>query len=254
MLDIHPPHHTTNTWREFFVHIATITVGLLLAVGLEQLVERIHQHYELRETREALDRETEANRKDVAKDVRQWRWEMAELENNLLVLRYIQQHPGTRQTTLPGVLEWDQFPVVYDSAVWDAAEQNGITRLMSTDEANHHRGRYTTLKVLSAQALDDWNAFNDAGRYRSFDADPTHLSPEDLASIFHLLQINMEKHLLVGDSLALMQRVFPELRSTLTFTEISAFQPHYLDAPPPGLEASAKLTRDRLKAARNTAP
>jgi hypothetical protein len=249
MLDVHPPHHPTNTWRDFFIHIATIVVGLLIAIGLEQTVERIHQHYELRETREALARETEANRKDIAKDVRQWRWEMAELENNLIVLRYIKQHPGTPQSALPGILEWSESPQRFETAVWAAAEQNGITRRMSPEEANHYREIYVGLKVFGQQGLDDWNAFNDAGRYRSFDPDPTHMTPEDIDRTLQALQVNMEKHIQVGDSLAMMHLRLPELGSSLTFTEIAAFQPDLLDKVPPGLEAASKLTQARLKAA-----
>ena len=36
MLDVHPAHHAANTWRDFFIHIATIVLGLLIAVSLEQ--------------------------------------------------------------------------------------------------------------------------------------------------------------------------------------------------------------------------
>ncbi len=43
MLDVHPPHHAANSWRDFFIHIATIVVGLLIAVGLEQAVDRSTQ-------------------------------------------------------------------------------------------------------------------------------------------------------------------------------------------------------------------
>jgi len=35
MLDVHPPHTSTHTWRDFFIHIATICIGLLIAVDLE---------------------------------------------------------------------------------------------------------------------------------------------------------------------------------------------------------------------------
>jgi len=35
MLDVHPPHASTHTWRDFFIHIATICIGLLIAVDLE---------------------------------------------------------------------------------------------------------------------------------------------------------------------------------------------------------------------------
>jgi len=45
MLDVHPPHTPTHTWKDFFIHIATITVGLLIAVGIEQTVEVIHHRH-----------------------------------------------------------------------------------------------------------------------------------------------------------------------------------------------------------------
>src|ERR1017187_204375 len=86
MLDVHPAHHAASTWKEFFIHIATIVLGLIIAVGLEQLVERIHQRYELSETREALERDLEANHNAMQGISRNWLWETAELENDLTVL------------------------------------------------------------------------------------------------------------------------------------------------------------------------
>jgi hypothetical protein len=32
MLDVHAPHEAVHTWRDFFIHIATIGLGLLIAV------------------------------------------------------------------------------------------------------------------------------------------------------------------------------------------------------------------------------
>ena len=31
MLDVHPAHHAASSWKEFFIHIATIVLGLLIA-------------------------------------------------------------------------------------------------------------------------------------------------------------------------------------------------------------------------------
>ena len=42
MLDVHAPHQSTHTWTDFFIHVGTIAVGLLLAIGLEQTVELFH--------------------------------------------------------------------------------------------------------------------------------------------------------------------------------------------------------------------
>src|ERR1700733_13966836 len=61
MLDVHPAHHAANSWRDFFVHIATIVLGLCIAVGLEQTVEFFHHRYLVAETREALRVEREEN-------------------------------------------------------------------------------------------------------------------------------------------------------------------------------------------------
>ena len=59
MLDVHPPHEPINTWKGFALHIATIVIGLLIAVGLEQTVEYFHHRNEVREAREALAAEHE---------------------------------------------------------------------------------------------------------------------------------------------------------------------------------------------------
>src|ERR1700751_113859 len=64
MIDVHPPHHAATTWRDFFIHIATIVIGLLIAIGLEQTVERIHHSHERSELRETLHRESEQILKD----------------------------------------------------------------------------------------------------------------------------------------------------------------------------------------------
>jgi hypothetical protein len=45
MLDVHPPEHAAHSWRDFFIHIATIVLGLLIAIGLEQSVEWMHERH-----------------------------------------------------------------------------------------------------------------------------------------------------------------------------------------------------------------
>jgi len=57
MLDVHPAHHAATTWRDFFIHIATIVLGLLIAIGLEQTVEALHRQHERSHIRESLHSE-----------------------------------------------------------------------------------------------------------------------------------------------------------------------------------------------------
>src|SRR5579862_2484918 len=46
MLDVHAPHETIRTWKNFLTHIAAIVVGLIIAVSLEQTVEFFHHHHQ----------------------------------------------------------------------------------------------------------------------------------------------------------------------------------------------------------------
>ena len=45
MLDVHAPHDRMEGWRDFLLHLLTITIGLLIALSLEGLVDwRHHRH------------------------------------------------------------------------------------------------------------------------------------------------------------------------------------------------------------------
>jgi hypothetical protein len=70
MLDVHPPHESIHTWSDFFIHIATIVVGLLIALGLEQTVEHFHHKHQVAEVRDSLnvERRFNANRLGVLTD------------------------------------------------------------------------------------------------------------------------------------------------------------------------------------------
>jgi hypothetical protein len=61
MLDVHPPHETAHSWRDFFIHIATICIGLLIAIGLEQSVEAIHHRHQREDLEHQMHAESVQN-------------------------------------------------------------------------------------------------------------------------------------------------------------------------------------------------
>jgi hypothetical protein len=69
MLDVHPPHAPTHTWKDFFLHIATIVIGLLIAFGLEQTVEYFHHRHQLHYLEDALEHEVAQNQQIVLHDI-----------------------------------------------------------------------------------------------------------------------------------------------------------------------------------------
>jgi hypothetical protein len=129
MFDVHPPHEPIHTWKDFFIHIATIVVGLLIAIGLEQTVEAIHHSNErrelIREMREEAEHNIETLRFDIQSAGEAKRWTAAAI----LLLQQAPIVSGSVTVTLPAgtaVIEGHQP----SRAVWDIAKSNGKAGLI----------------------------------------------------------------------------------------------------------------------------
>ncbi len=221
MLDVHPAHHAASSWREFFVHIATIVLGLLIAIALEQTVEYFHHRREVAEVREELRGEREANKESFGTETSNWRWETAELENNLMVLAYLQKQPGTPDEKLPGSLVWFHSSAPHSQAVWDAAKSSGVTSLMHREEIEQYEDTYNQLmKIDDARSLA-WDAMNEASRYQFTDNRLSHLSRSQIDEIVTLTQIALTKHWLEGVALENAVRKFKDFPPSITSDELS---------------------------------
>lgn len=65
MLDVHPPTEPVHGWRDFFIHLATITIGLLIALSLERCVEWQHHRHLAHQAKVSLGNEIRGNAKEV---------------------------------------------------------------------------------------------------------------------------------------------------------------------------------------------
>jgi len=193
VIEVHAPHEAVHSWKDAFIHIAIIVVGLLIAVGLEQTVEWMHHRREVAKVREELRGEREANKETFKRETTNWRWETAELENNLLVLGYLQKHPGTPDEKLPGSLFWARYNSSSSQAAWDAATSSGVTSLMPREEVAGYAYTYRQLKWISDADDTTWDAMNDAERYQLTDSRLSHLSAAQIGEITTLTQIALTK-------------------------------------------------------------
>jgi hypothetical protein len=92
MLDVHPPHHPTHTWRDFFIHIATIVIGLLIAIGLEQTVEYFHHRHLAHQAREQLLTERNSNESSNEFNIFATQRHQLHLRRDLAILHAIRNH------------------------------------------------------------------------------------------------------------------------------------------------------------------
>lgn len=249
MLEVHAPHEALHTWKGFFIHIATIVVGLFIAVGLEQAVELVHHRYQVAETREVLRLERDSNRENLVEDSRFWRWGTAELKNNLLVLQYIQQHPGTPQEGLPGILVWRYRAATYNRASWNSGNQTGITMLMPRQEVQEAASLYSVIELVEGLSINAWLAISDADRYTLLDPDPSHLSTAAIADEITLTENALTKLYQKGVVLKTLHQNYPDFPETVTKEDLDRLRYPPEQSKAELLAPARALTEARLKAA-----
>jgi hypothetical protein len=69
VLEVHPPHAAAHNWKDLSIQIATITIGLLIAIALEQTVEYVHHRLQAREMAARLHEESLQNHALVSVDL-----------------------------------------------------------------------------------------------------------------------------------------------------------------------------------------
>jgi hypothetical protein len=212
MLDVHPPHKSLHGWRDFFVHLATITIGLLIALGLEATAEWMHHRHEVSETREALQHELQENRAHFALNTAHFRRESSVLQKNLLVLRFLQQHPGAPPSQLPGTIQWNiSYTRMVDSA-WKTACQTGITALMPQEEVRKTAELYGFYERMDRSHEEEADALTDAISYGFEDSDPTHLSRAQINDELERTKRVLSKHLRLGYLMQNLSEEFPNFQ------------------------------------------
>ena len=136
MLDVHPPHHAATTWRDFFIHIATICVGLLIAIGLEQSVEAIHHHHQRRELEVQLHDETQRNLELVQLNIAHLRAMRTWFNSAILAVNTAPLINGRiSRSAMPPQPDSDTAIWTPSRTVWAVAKASGTVALLPENEA-----------------------------------------------------------------------------------------------------------------------
>ncbi len=143
-MDVHPPHSPIRGVKDFFLHLFTITVGLLIALGLEAAVEHGHQRHQLAEAREAIRAELEENKRNLT-EVK------PKLADQQKALDAMLAEVSARRAHAAGVRSAPRIPLVgvtLSRAHWETARASGALALMPQDEASRLAGIYQVQAIV----------------------------------------------------------------------------------------------------------
>jgi len=147
-MEVHAPHQPMNTWKDFWIHLGTITAGLLIAVALEQSVEMLHHLHQRHQLEEDLRAEAAKNILILDRNYRNldtwmaWASTMRDTVNAM--------HASGGKTKLPYPPKPDLGQTVQtmpSSTAWTTAQASALVDLLPREEAKMYDRVYYELKL-----------------------------------------------------------------------------------------------------------
>ncbi|SFS04347.1 hypothetical protein SAMN05421771_0903 [Granulicella pectinivorans] len=149
MLDVHPPHAPVHGIKDFLLHILTITIGLLIALGLEAGVEYLHHRHIVAEARENIRHEIEANHEQMAKNVTSIQEDAGRIDTNIETIRRMRAAPKDFHGHLAYTMSWSSF----NDSAWRSARDMGALTYMPYDEVQGYSDLYGQQQIVNDAAV-----------------------------------------------------------------------------------------------------
>jgi hypothetical protein len=178
MLDVHPPHEKMHGFKDFLLHLLTITIGLLIALGLEGYAEHWKQRELKKDADTKLRQEIRDNAQEIALVHKANASEQANLKSivDFMSARKKNEPYDTRQIRL-------DFTVGdLKSASWKTAAATGALGFMEYDHVQRYSSVYQLQDKYSALQDQTIDEFLQLQSYVIFGFDTEKISPVDAAS------------------------------------------------------------------------
>jgi hypothetical protein len=106
-MEIHAPHGPVTTLRELLTHILIVTIGILIALGLEGIRETFHDHALVSEAREGFHTELLENRDKMVREIQNVRDTRKALDTSSVIFHLLRSIPNrSRLISIPSSLRF----------------------------------------------------------------------------------------------------------------------------------------------------
>ncbi|HZT78480.1 MAG TPA: hypothetical protein VFA27_17660 [Vicinamibacterales bacterium] len=159
-MELHRPHEHSpfRSWSAFFVEIATIVIGVLIALSFEGVREWQHNRSLAREARETIVRELTENSHELDGDIKNAPKRTAEVR---LALQYVNDLLQTGKTSLRTI----GLNVVHGDlrrSSWQTAVQTGALGHMAFGDVQKYAGVYDLQELYESQERRSLEHMSDA--------------------------------------------------------------------------------------------
>jgi hypothetical protein len=225
MLEVHAPHDAVRTWKDFFIHIAAIAVGLLIAIGLEQTVEYFHHRHQVEEIRRSLAEERRINEVIFTSACNEFRRYAPILLGSLQTLTYLRTHPGAPPSQWPGRFSFYILIVHFQDSAWKIALQSAALAYMPRAEVRTYSDVYARLAEVSDHSADEFHAVIRAKSFMLQLTDPSSFNSEQSIQAYALISDVVTSLYLMGVGERNVARSYSDFNGSPTDMELYALIP-----------------------------
>lgn len=225
MLDVHAPHQTVHTWKDFLVHIAAISIGLLIAVGLEQTVELFHHRHQVAEIRRSLADERRMNEVIFTNACNEFRRYAPILLGSLQTLTYLRNHPGAPPSQWPGRFSFYMLTIRFQDSAWKTALQSAALEYMPRAEVQTYSDVYARLAEVSEASAAELHAVIRAKSFMLQITDPSTINAEQSIQAYALVSDAVTSLYLMGIGERNIARLYSDFNNPPTDAELYALIP-----------------------------
>ena len=148
-MDIHAPMEPIHSWRDIALHLGIITVGLLIALSLEGLVEHIHHRHLVAEARANIRQELEDNLQAAQKDLGLVQTNIETMQENIDAIHQLAKHPKNFHGSVKNSMSFDSI----EDAAWRTARDTGALSYMPYDEVQRYSDIYMLGTLVNEKAI-----------------------------------------------------------------------------------------------------
>lgn len=177
-MEVHAPEHAIHTWRDFLIHIVTITIGLLIAIGLEQTVEYLHHRHLVKEAREKIHGEIESNEKMAEQDIDYLRQDADLMKTDVAKAHALRANPHAfdHNSEFRSQYSWSRF----NESAWTSARDSGALTYMPVEEVQGYDDLYEAQRMVNASANETFRKQLELVAPFIMEDDPSEIKPEDV--------------------------------------------------------------------------
>jgi hypothetical protein len=178
-VDVQPPRNSIHTWKDFFLHLLTITIGLFIALTLEAGVESMHDRHLVRDARKNLRGEIQKNHQLYAKNAEELRLNRLQLARDLDQLRTLRDGKQLSEPKLNWTLNWNG----YGEAAWKTAQASGAVPHMDSSSISDYTWLYDQQAYVMSMALTLANEESRVNAILVVAQEPSKLIPAEIESL-----------------------------------------------------------------------